>query len=237
MRGLALRRLIEFSNRCVLLPLLQWIYPTNCILCESSEIEGLNQVCNKCWHQLPRTTDTAISNLWLVREEDLLVFIARFHAFFDFNEGIQKIIHEMKYNGKTRIAREIIRFLKKDISNHFHEIEIIIPIPLHTKRQKERGYNQSELLAREIAIILEKPFFTNVVKRVTNTKSQTQLDAHERLENMAGAFSVSDNQKIQEKVILLIDDLITTGSTLNECARILKENKAKEVYALALARA
>ncbi len=237
MRGIALRRLIEFLNRSVLLPLLQWIYPANCFLCESSEIEGLNQVCNKCWHQLPRTTDTAISNLWLAREENLPLFITRFHAFFDFNDEIQKIIHEMKYNGKTRIAREIIQFLKEDISNHFHGIEIIIPVPLHAKRRKERGYNQSELLAKEIAMILDKPLFTSVVKRVTNTKSQTKLDAHERLENMAGAFSVSDNQTIQEKIILLVDDLITTGSTLNECARILKENKVKEVYALVLARA
>lgn len=240
MRGVFLKKSIEIINHSVFFPLLQWIYPPCCVLCESARIDGFNQVCANCWGKLPRATDTALENLWLTREQDQSIFISHFHAFFEFNENIQAIIHEMKYNGRTRIARELILVLENDIRdffNRFTNIEAIIPIPLHDKKIHERGYNQSELLTTEIARIVSLPVLINAVVRIKNTQSQTKLDAQDRLKNMDNAFSIHNNLEIQGKMILLVDDLITTGSTINECAKVLIKGGAKEVAALTIARA
>ncbi len=235
-----LKKSVKHINQSVLVPLLKWIYPSYCILCESSEIDGLNQVCFPCWNQLPRAAGTSIRNITIAREKDHLIFISEIHSFFDFSEGIQGIIHEMKYNGRTRIARELIQFLEDDIKtifDHSQQVDMIIPVPLHSKRENERGYNQGELLTTEISRILDKPNRTNAVIRNKNTKSQTKLSARDRIKNMNGAFSMAFEEIVKDKVVLLVDDIITTGSTLNECAKVLIEGKAKRVVALTMARA
>ncbi len=113
---------------------------------------------------------------------------------------------------------------------------VLIPVPLDIKKLKLRGYNQSEELAKELSSVSRAPLLTNVLLKTASTKSQMELSKSEREENLRGVFLVKNAEKITNKKILLVDDVYTTGSTMNECARILKEAGAKSVYGLALAR-
>jgi ComF family protein len=113
-------------------------------------------------------------------------------------------------------------------------IDVIVPVPLHKIRLDERGYNQSELLARELSYRLNI-FMSKALRRVRNTTTQTALHKEERIENVKGAFKVTYKDTIVGKNVLLVDDVLTTGATLDECAKVLKENGAKDVYVATIA--
>ncbi len=230
---------LQTLNRNVGYPFLRWIFPPECLLCQSNDMEVLNQVCPKCWASLPRNTDAEMSGLWLSREKIETIHIAQFFAFFQFDGGIQHIIHELKYSGRTRVAKEIVQSLTGDLSTTFQKIEFdeLIPVPLHSKKLRERGFNQSELIAVELSTVLDRPMRSDLLKRVRHTESQTLLTAEERLRNVSNAFEVSSIENAKNKTLLLVDDLITTGSTFNECAETLLNAGANNVYALAVARA
>lgn len=117
------------------------------------------------------------------------------------------------------------------------DYSLIIPVPLHLKRLRERGFNQSLILAREIAAKYELPIDFMTLKRQTYTEPQVNLGRGEREANVKGAFKVLDKDKISGEKIILVDDVFTTGSTVKECARVLMQGKAKEVAILTLARA
>jgi ComF family protein len=116
------------------------------------------------------------------------------------------------------------------------EAEVMVPVPLHTTRLKKRGYNQSELLASQMATFLQLPVNTDTLQRVRKTKSQMKLGIEERHQNVLNAF-VCRNKKLAGQRVLLIDDVCTTGSTLDACAAALKESGAIAVWGLTLARA
>ena len=115
--------------------------------------------------------------------------------------------------------------------------DLIIPVPLHPKRLRWRGFNQSVLLARQVSREYAIPLDPFVVYRNKETPPQTQLTEDERRKNVRGAFSLNDQKSVKGKRILLIDDVYTSGATVNECSRALKRGGAKEVYVLTLARA
>ena len=114
---------------------------------------------------------------------------------------------------------------------------LIIPVPLHSRRLHERGFNQAELIAQEIADYFQLPIKTDILKRIRPTQRQTDLkDNKERKNNIKDAFEINDFEPIKGKVVLLIDDVITSGATLSEAAKILKQSGAKEVWAITVAR-
>jgi ComF family protein len=115
--------------------------------------------------------------------------------------------------------------------------ELILPVPLHPKRLRWRGFNQSVLLARQVSRAYNTPMDPFVLVRRRETPPQTQLTEEERRKNMRGAFAVNPNKPIKNKAILLIDDVYTSGATVNECSRTLRRAGAKNVYILTLARA
>ena len=118
------------------------------------------------------------------------------------------------------------------------DFDLIVPVPMHPKKKRQRGYNQAELVAKEAARILEKEIRTDILLKIQNTKPQILLKREERLRNLEGAFKVNDNNIIEKnhnKRILLVDDVLTTGTTINTCARILKESGFSSVYALVIA--
>ncbi|MCJ7508243.1 MAG: hypothetical protein MUO85_05870 [candidate division Zixibacteria bacterium] len=117
----------------------------------------------------------------------------------------------------------------------FLECDFLIPVPLHPSRKRKRGFNQSEILALEISQKLSLPTLKDVLKRKKRTKDQTTLNAKEREENVKGAFSIRDEDKILDKQIILVDDVMTTGATLKECARTLVEAGAREIVGLTVA--
>ena len=110
-------------------------------------------------------------------------------------------------------------------------IDCVIPVPLNKRKERERGYNQSDFVAKGISSIINVPVFSDVVRRVKYTVTQTHLNAQERKKNIAEAFAVTQSEKIKNKNILIVDDIITTGSTIQETAKVLMDSGATKVIA------
>lgn len=156
-----------------------------------------------------------------------------------FNEGfIKDAIHEFKYDGVFDLAEPLANLLINCLlENPLFEGRIIVPVPLHKRKEKQRGFNQSKLLAQKIADAYEVEIEDKVLIRKKSTLPQVSLGSKDRKSNIKNAFEfVGDSGKIKDKKILLIDDVCTTGATLEECAKVLKENDAKDVWALIIAR-
>ncbi len=150
-----------------------------------------------------------------------------------------ELISRFKYQGATYLA-EPLGMLLADLQDEyfsFSNIDILIPVPLHPRRLRERGFNQSLLLARVISRLKKIPLACHLLERVRYTPPQTQLSGSEREKNVRGAFCLRSNHFLAEKTVLLIDDVFTSGATVNECTRVLKEAGAREVQVLTLARA
>lgn len=150
-----------------------------------------------------------------------------------------ELITRFKYQGATYLGRPLGMLLAayKDADFSLANIDVLLPVPLHPRRLRERGFNQSLLLARVISRVHKIPVECTVLERIRYTQPQTQLSGSEREKNMRGAFRVHKNYFLAGKNILLIDDVFTSGATVGECARVLKEAGARQVQVLTLARA
>ncbi len=167
--------------------------------------------------------------------------IDEFYSCYYFQEGgvFQKLVHSLKYDAITKFGIELGRDIgammkgQTDVS----VIGALVPVPLHKLKQRERGYNQSESLCQGIAQVLHRPVALSLVKRLKNTVSQTHLSAEERNQNVGDAFEVSplDRHLVHGKTLLIVDDVITTGSTIQSVARVLKSAGAAKVIAASAA--
>lgn len=161
---------------------------------------------------------------------------ARAVAFYG---GVTKeSLHLFKYGRKIALYKPLGQLMTDLAATHWRReiIDLIVPVPLHPKRKRERGFNQAELLAFPIKTRLKLPIDTKNFIRDRATQTQTELGKKERIENVKGAFRVRGTSQFSGKNILLVDDIFTTGATLNECSRTLIEAGARRIYALTLAR-
>lgn len=148
---------------------------------------------------------------------------------------IKKAIKKLKFNKKKRLAPALAKIMTDNLP--FKDFDIIIPVPLHKTRSKGRGFNQSELLAKDISNLYKVPILTDILIRVKNTAPQFGLKKGQRHSNIKGAFAVNDAFKITERKILLVDDILTTGATVNECKNDLLAAGAKRVFVYTLSKA
>jgi ComF family protein len=179
--------------------------------------------------------DNAVAQLFWGRTQ-----VENATAYFVFRKGsrFQKILHKVKYRNHQNLGIELGRWFGQELSStSFNEIDCVVPVPLHWKKMKKRGYNQSDLIAQGIAETLNKPLATNIIKRIVENPTQTRKGRYERWTNVEGIFELCDSAATQNKHILLVDDVVTTGSTLEACAStILKAPGAKvSVAVLAMA--
>lgn len=156
-----------------------------------------------------------------------------------YQEPLRSYIHAFKYNGNKRLAQPLGSLLAQTYKRTGLVADMIVPVPLHTKRQQQRGYNQAQLLAEVCSAQLGLPLYVSLLTRVRATASQTHLSINERLQNVTGAFLLNPNanaRTLAKRNILLIDDVCTTGATLDACAAPLFSAGVKTVWGLVLAR-
>ncbi len=152
-------------------------------------------------------------------------------ALWVYEDGVKASIYRFKYQDRREYARVYAEEIVKAHGGFIRSrhIQAILPVPLHKKRRRERGYNQAELLAKELGKLLGIPVYTDLFIRVRNTRPQKMLNDAERKNNLKEAFKITENI-VQLKYILVVDDIYTTGSTLDAAAAALKEAGAAEVY-------
>lgn len=192
----------------------------NCNLCKR-ETEAF--LCDRCKRDLNILNEKSILEIKYIDEVYYSCLSSRL---------VRRYITEFKYNNKPNFRHGIAEIMGENIvkNNLKEKIDLIIPIPIHKSRINKRGYNQAELLAKEISKITNIPMAGDILIKVKNTPSQTKLDVIERLTNLEGAFEV--NGDVKDKRILLIDDILTTGATLKEGAKTLQKAQVKSVTAL-----
>jgi len=156
---------------------------------------------------------------------------------FEKDKTFQDIIHSIKYSNKFLAGVFLGRLLAESLEDKINswKIDLIIPVPLHHLKKAERGYNQAEYIAKGISKRSGIRMQNNVIRRVRYTQSQTTMSLKEREQNITKAFKVKHKKKITGKNLLIVDDVITTGATVKECGKVLKDNGAKLVYACSTA--
>jgi competence protein ComFC len=207
--------------------ILNIILPATCISCGKILSDGRVIVCEPCYSDLEKITPAQIEvfiNRVDNREFDNI------YIMYEFSKLFQKLMYFFKYEGYQHIAKYFAMSIFEYINN---EYDCVSFVPLHKTKQRERGFNQSEVIADYYCQKSKLPFCNHLLKRTKYTQSQTKLGRQQRRENIHKAFSVESD--VENKSILLIDDVITTGATLNECAAVLKAANCKKVDIVAIA--
>lgn len=155
-----------------------------------------------------------------------------------FGPQVRAVVHAFKYASRTHLAEELANYMAAQwpLYPQLAQAQVLVAVPLHRKKRRSRGYNQSELLAQALGRRLHLPVDNALLERVRNTPSQTEFGREGRLQNMQGAFACRLPQRVKGKTVLLIDDVATTGATLEGCAEALKSVGARRVMAYTLAR-
>lgn len=207
-------------------------FPELCVTCGKRLISQEKYVCFECWQDLPSTNfhlkpDNKVAQLFWGR-----VNITSATAFFSYKKGskYQQLIHFVKYKGLKELGFETGKKFAYQLleSPDFAEIDVIVPVPLHQRKEKKRGFNQSEWIANGIAKVLKKPVNTTLLNRKIFTSTQTKRNRYERWQNVENVFVLNNPDEIENKHVLLVDDVVTTGATLEACAiHILKQPGTK----------
>jgi ComF family protein len=216
--------------------ILDFVYPPLCVVCCRLLDNGKVYVCPECWDSIKKVNDHL--PLYLETRNKLVVTEAvdELVSLFVFEkEGtFQKVVHSLKYLGVQALGLELGRQLGALLNEKGVRAAALVPIPLHKRKLRERGYNQSELIARGVSEVTSIPLRSDMVRRKKFTQTQTTLSLEERKDNMEEAF-VCGSSEVRGKTIILVDDIITTGSTIQSCADGLKKAGALRIIAISAA--
>ena len=231
--------------------LIDIIYPRYCLICSNSindsSYEGacasclekidinVSPFCKKCGFCL-RSVKMAKDSCSKCDHKQY--YFDRALSVCEYSGIARKCIQLFKYKRKLKIGRNLSRIMLAFLKDHFSvdSIDLITAVPLHRSKLMERGFNQAEILAESIRLNLNLPASFDNLKRIRKTLSQYQLPLAKKQRNISGAFDCTDKAFFKNKSILIVDDIFTTGATLNECSRVLKNAGAKRVYTLTMAR-
>ncbi|HLP50563.1 MAG TPA: ComF family protein [Chitinophagales bacterium] len=201
-------------------------YPKVCLVCSRGLLTGENIVCFRCESELPYTNNwNHLDNPLMKRfwgRLDLKGAAVLYH--FHKGEGVQHLIHLLKYKGRKDVGEYIgKRFGYKlmEPDSVIKNVDVIVPVPLHWKKLKQRGYNQCDYLAKGLAEVMNVDWKADALVRVKDNVSQTKMHKLDRWTNVAGIFEVADEQLLKGKHVLLVDDVITTSATTEECLQTI----------------
>jgi len=216
-------------------------FPRLCNACQALLFKNEEIICTRCLLSLPRTNfhlhhDNPVMETFWGR---IPLESATAYLYFSKAGHVQHLIHQFKYKGQLEAGRMLGRMFGKDLlqSPYLKNVEIIIPVPLHWSKKKARGFNQSEIFGQEIATVMGIPLLSDVLIREKATATQTRKSRFERWQNVNYVFSVINPAKIEGKHILLVDDVITTGATIEASASALLEVPGTKVSVAFLATA
>lgn len=219
--------------------LISLIYPHVCLSCTFPLRKYEKFICLKCKNHLPKTqfAERVENPVMKLMWGKAMVEHASSSYYFKKGNRIQKLMHQLKYKGKEELGEELGKMMALELkkSSIYEKIDGIIPLPLHLSKKRLRGYNQCDSLAIGIAENLKIEIFPTAIMRIKANISQTKKGYFERHENVNDIFKVCEPEKLNGKNILLIDDVITTGSTLAACAKTLNDHTSARLFISTLA--
>jgi ComF family protein len=223
----------------ILTDLFRLFYPEMCSGCDEQLVQNEQFICTNCRHDLPLTNFTSLSENDITQSFYGRVNVEKGYSLLFFRkEGItQKIIHELKYRGNEQIGTFFGNWLGEILreKGEFTDIDCIIPVPLHPKKLQQRGYNQVAKFGESLGKHLQIRFLENELVRVSATKTQTFKARFDRFSNVDTKFLLKNPKMFNDKHILLIDDVITTGATLEACANEFQKSENCKISMVTMA--
>ena len=218
---------------------LDFISPRLCVVCGCRLSPTERSLCSVCQLHLPRTAyqfspddNPMVQLFWhLTPIERAAAFI-----YYQPHSEMARMVYQLKYGNSPDVGEDLGRLMATDmqLAHYFDGIDLLVPVPLTKKRQSQRGYNQSEMLARGISDITHLPIAAKALKRQAFHESQTHLSRRERQENVNDVFVVADAETLKGRHVLLIDDVCTTGATLTACAQAIAPIEGIRISVLTL---
>lgn len=216
-------------------PIKDFFFITICFHCGSQLSDGENRVCANCCSSLTPVRNNDFTYQVMIERFREAGVIDEFLPLYYFEKGkvLQSLAHSLKYEEITSFGNELGKKIGYALKEKRINADYVIPVPLNKRKERERGYNQSEFIAYGLSKVTDIPALSHAVRRVKYTKTQTKLNAEERKENIADAFIIDDRfkNKIDGKAVIVVDDIITTGSTIQEVGKVLKDAGAKKIIA------
>lgn len=228
--------------------ILDLLYPPCCGLC-GELLPDKTSLCRKCQSSIPQIEEPSCiycgkSIIGTIEGQNICIecskdtkYYTKLICCYEYDGIIREKLIKYKFNDDCYLYKTFAEILYNRLK-HFEQlnsIDYIITVPMHKIRKRERGYDQLELIAKEISKKAKIPYIKDVLYKNTNTLHQSQLDKAKRKNNLKDAFKITNKNKIYAKNLLLIDDIITTGSTINECSKLLYMNNAKNIYGAVIA--
>lgn len=217
---------------------IDFFLPRFCLSCNSKLPSHKKIICDECLTAIQHADKSRISLEYEKKFAEEGIIDGFSSAFvFQADGNLQKILHEFKYKMRFRIGNFLGQYLTEIIKEEIAgwNVDFIIPMPIHRLRKAERGYNQADYIAKTFGKNLNIPVKRKIAKRIKFTQSQTKLNLVERKDNMKGAFKITNKKQISDTVVLILDDVITTGATVAELGRELKANGVAKVYTCSVA--
>ena len=217
-------------------------FPKYCLACENALVKGESMICTVCMLEMPQTDyhkwrENPLSNRLSYR-----IPVKHAMALFKFSKSgrVQHLLHQLKYRNHPEIGVTLGRIYGEKMKNESDlpmNVDLIIPIPLHPARQRKRGYNQSAKFAEGLSETLAIPFTDELLERRIKTETQTLKSKLSRWENISGVFGPKNPALLEGKKVLLVDDVITTGSTLEACSQVLIDQGCQQLHIACIAEA
>ena len=209
--------------------IIDYVYPNVCGFC--NKIISKEYTCKTCQEKLKYMYEAEQQFISVRNNFDILICAYKYKGF------VRTRILEYKFKNKKYLYASLSERLIKLLLKYAYEIDFVVPVPIHRKRNFQRGYNQSLLIAKFIALKLNLKLDNNIIKKIVNNKPQSLISVNKKAQNVQNVYKIKNANRIIGKTILLIDDIYTTGATVNECSKVLKEYGVKKIIVATIAKA
>jgi ComF family protein len=227
--------LTNLFNEVALNSFFDFFLPRLCASCKNKLLPEEKIVCDECYSKLKIPDSSFLKEEYQIKfSHPKLIEDFRAGLIFEEDNPCRNMIHSLKYEKKYAVGIYLGRLVANIFSEEIKKwcSDFIIPVPLYSVKKSNRGYNQSEFIAKGISKELGIPCKKNLLKRIRHTQTQTKLNALERRINVQNAFKLKNEIELREKKVILVDDVVTTGSTILECANVLKKAGTDKIFAL-----